>query len=198
MMKPDVAFSRTGMTTLLAVVALFFTWTVAHAAGGPAPVARTGQTTSYGAGDDGALQKGLAWPTPRFIDMGDGTVFDALTSLIWMKNANCWGAMGWSSALARVTGLNVGTETCSGYAGGHNDWHLPSVKELKSLIDYGRSGPALPAGHPFSGVQTVKYWSGSTSADNTSNAWNVYLDYGNVNNGVKTVSYYVWPVRGGQ
>src|SRR5688572_9348695 len=27
----------------------------------PAPVPRTGQTTSYAAGDDGALQKGVAW-----------------------------------------------------------------------------------------------------------------------------------------
>src|SRR5262249_3439758 len=34
--------------------------------GFPAPVPRTGQTTSYAAGDDGALQKGVAWPNPRF------------------------------------------------------------------------------------------------------------------------------------
>ena len=34
----------------------------------PAMVPKTGQTTSYGAGDDGALKKGVAWPNPRFTD----------------------------------------------------------------------------------------------------------------------------------
>ena len=40
----------------------------------PAPVPKTGQTISYAAGDDGALQKGVTWPVPRFTDNGDGTV----------------------------------------------------------------------------------------------------------------------------
>ena len=56
-----------------------------------APVPKTGQTTSYGAGDDGALQKGVAWPTHRFIDNLNGTVTDKLTGLVWMKNANAFG-----------------------------------------------------------------------------------------------------------
>jgi hypothetical protein len=33
-----------------------------------APVPQTGQVPSYGTRDDGALQKGVAWPTPRFTD----------------------------------------------------------------------------------------------------------------------------------
>ena len=32
------------------------------------------------------------------------------------------------------------------------DWRLPNVNELRSLIDWGNFSPALPAGHPFSGV----------------------------------------------
>ncbi|NIO71941.1 MAG: hypothetical protein GTN71_23690, partial [Anaerolineae bacterium] len=36
----------------------------------PAPVPKTGQTTLYTTGDDGDLQKGVAWPTPRFTDNG--------------------------------------------------------------------------------------------------------------------------------
>ena len=59
--------------------------------GNYAPVPKTGQTTSYGTGDDGALQKGVAWPTPRFTDNSNGTVTDNLTRLIWMKNANAFG-----------------------------------------------------------------------------------------------------------
>lgn len=59
------------------------------AAPGGAPVPRTGQTTSYAPGDDGDLQKGVAWPVPRFTDNEDGTVTDNLTGLIWLTNADC-------------------------------------------------------------------------------------------------------------
>ena len=54
----------------------------------PAPVAKTGQTTSYATGDDGDFEKGVAWPSPRFTDNDDGTVCDHLTGLMWAKNAN--------------------------------------------------------------------------------------------------------------
>ena len=65
----------------------------------PAPVPKTGQTVSYATGDDGDLQKGVAWPDPRFTDNSDGTVTDNLTGLIWLKNANCFGPVGpWVAA----------------------------------------------------------------------------------------------------
>jgi hypothetical protein len=51
-------------------------------------VQKTGQTTSYATGDEGGLQKGVSWPSPRFTDNGDGTVTDNLTELIWLQNAN--------------------------------------------------------------------------------------------------------------
>jgi len=58
---------------------------------GPAPMLKTGQTTSYATGDDGDLQRGIPWPNPRFTDNEDGTVTDNLTGLIWLKDANCFG-----------------------------------------------------------------------------------------------------------
>ena len=61
--------------------------------GPPAPVARTGQAPTIPftapAGSDGALQKGTAWPNPRFTGNGDGTVTDNLTGLTWLQNTNC-------------------------------------------------------------------------------------------------------------
>ena len=56
----------------------------------PAPVPKTGQTTSFAKvakGDDGNLMSGVAWPNPRFTDNNDGTVTDNLTGLIWLKNS---------------------------------------------------------------------------------------------------------------
>ncbi len=55
----------------------------------PAPVPKTGQATSYRTGDDGTHQAGIASPSPRFVDHGNGTVTDKLTGLIWLKNGDC-------------------------------------------------------------------------------------------------------------
>ena len=163
----------------------------------PAQVAKTGQTTSYVADDDGALQSGVAWPTIRFTDNGDGTIMDELTGLVWMQNANCWGSMDWSAALSKISALN-GPSGCTGYTGNHSDWRLPNVNELAGLVDAERYNPALPSGHPFTGVQTGNYWSSTSNANYTGSAWLVNLSNGSVSYANKTSNYYVWPVRGGQ
>lgn len=49
----------------------------------------------------------------------------------------------------------------------------------------------------FADVQSNYYWSSTTNAANTGNAWNVNLNDGNANNDNKTNTNYVWPVRGG-
>ena len=58
--------------------------------GNYAPVPKTGQTSSTPPVDDGGLQKGVAWPTPRFTNNNNGTVTDNLTGLIWMQNASAF------------------------------------------------------------------------------------------------------------
>ena len=69
---------------------------------------------------------------------------------------------------------------------------------MVSLIDYGRSSPALPPGYPFTGVLNVNYWSSSSHAVVPSFAWNVNIDNGFFTSYDKTYILYVWPVRGGQ
>jgi hypothetical protein len=160
-------------------------------------VPKTGQTTSYATGDDGALQKGVAWPNPRFTDNGNGTVTDNLTGLIWLKNANCFGARNWATALGDANALPSGACGLSdGSVAG--DWRLPNVRELQSLIDYGRFSFALPSGHSFTGVQSNFYWTSTTNAGVTSMAWYVRLVGGGVDFTLKTNTTPVWPVRGGQ
>jgi hypothetical protein len=159
--------------------------------------AKTGQTTSYATGDDGALQKGVAWPNPRFTDNSNGTVTDNLSGLIWLKNANCFGNQTWANALATANTLNSG-ECGLNDGSAEGAWRLPNIKELQSLVDFGRSIPALPSVHPFSGVQSSNYWSSTSNAGDTSYAWGLGLGVGFVYRDGKAFGCFVWPVRGGQ
>jgi hypothetical protein len=163
----------------------------------------TGQTVSYGTGDDGAYQLGCRPAVaPQsgyggaynrgFTDNGDGTVTDNLTGLIWLKDAS-----NWTTALSAANGLADGTCGLSDSSSA-GDWRLPNVHELTSLIDPGQVAPALPVGHPFTGVQSDVYWSSTTYANITSSAWFVGLNFGSVSDVNKSYAYYVWPVRGGQ
>jgi hypothetical protein len=183
--------------------------------GPPAPIPKTWQTTSYATGDDGDLQMGMSWPTPRFIDNGDGTVTDKLTDLIWLKDANCTSFFSgdgtgsnprnWSDALTAANSLAMGY---CGLSDGSisGDWRLPNVRELHSLIHYGIVWPAVPntagtgqwsEGDPFIGVQSEYYWSSTTYADFTSNAWSVNMGncYVYYIYNKDYPSLYVWPVR---
>jgi len=144
----------------------------------------------------------VAWPNPRFTDHTNGTVTDNLTGLMWLKDADCLGTSDWSGAFAQVVALNAGTiTTCDDYTeGSYGDWRLPNWNELRSLIDASQFNPALPSGHPFSGVVSADYWSSTTYGFEfaTDQAWRVYLLDGGVVQNDKTTATYVWPVRGGQ
>ena len=160
-------------------------------------VPKTGQITPFLTGDDGSLQKGVAWPTPRFTDNNNGTVTDNLTKLIWTKNANAFGQRTWVQALSDANNLQAGY---GGLTDGSKpgDWRLPNLRELQSLIDYGRSFVALPAGHPFVGVVSDHYWSSTTCIPYTDRVWYVSFFGGDLDTNAKSGSFlYVWCVRGG-
>ncbi|MFT5127033.1 MAG: hypothetical protein ACI8W8_000633 [Rhodothermales bacterium] len=170
--------------------------------GGPprAIVGKTGQTTSYATGDDGDLEPGLAPPSPRFTDNGDGTVTDNLTNLIWLKDVRASSNIfTWDSCVIFSNNLANGEQGLSdGSSAG--DWRFPTVKEMRSLIDLGNASPSLPSGHPFTNVgSTTRYWSSTTYAANTtSSAWDVSVGEGRVRAISKTNARPVWPVRGGE
>lgn len=153
-------------------------------------------------GQDGELQRGLAWPAPRFTDNGDGTVTDELTGLVWLRDADCTTIRDadWETALSNVHSLMTGA---CGLSDGSmaTDWRLPNVRELTSLVDYGENDPALPSGHPFLNVQSdlfIGYWTSTSVFREPTSAWDVKLHDGNTALGSKGISRKVWAVRGGQ
>lgn len=72
-----------------------------------------------------------------FVSNGDGTVTDRATGLMWSQ-ADSGVGYDWPGALVWVQ-----TQNAVNYLG-HNDWRLPNVKELQSIVDYNRS-PATTA-----------------------------------------------------
>ncbi len=60
---------------------------------------------------------------PRYKDLGDGTVLDLVTRLMWQKTAGAKGT---------YAQLKAAASRCR--TGGHKDWRLPTIKELYSLI----------------------------------------------------------------
>ena len=118
---------------------------------------RTGQSISYAPGDDGDLERGVAWPDPRFHSNGDGTVSDLLTGLMWQATPPEPYYSGYTWDWAVDTYVNT---TNSAALGGHSDWHLPNVNEMYSLVNasYANSAAWLNGIDGFSGISGDKYW----------------------------------------
>ena len=73
-----------------------------------------------------------AYGRNNYVDNGDGTITDIATGLMWVKSDNGAG-LNWEEALDWTYQKNQ--ENFLGY----NDWRLPNVKELHSIVDYTRS-----------------------------------------------------------
>ena len=145
------------------------------------------------------LSHGVAFGA--FINNGDGTVTDTATGLMWQEETA--DEMTWEEAITYCEDLSLG---------GYTDWRLPNRNELQSIVDYSEYNPAVDT-NAFPDTMSSDYWSSTTNADLTDNAWLVNFNYGYVytvhawiailyNGGVshdgKSDSYYVRAVRGGQ
>jgi len=161
---------------------------------GPAPLPASGQTTAYTADkndgipgpvpvpDDGTVRAGGGL---TYVDNGDGTITDQNTGLMWEKKTGGFGASVhdqggnayvWSGDGSQQTIWDwldlVNAEGGTGFAG-HNDWRIPNVKELQSIINYENSSPAVsPAFNTnctylcteCSCTVSLPYWSSTTYA----------------------------------
>ena len=147
-------------------------------------VKKTGQTIEYEPHDDGYYQKGLSHNYSRNNEM----VTDHVTGLIWQDNEEAKRvSKNWESAKSHCSSLVFG---------GYSDWRLPSINELLSIRDLGKYNPAINS--IFDNVTSSFYWSSTTDASDSSNAWNVYFNYGLDYHSDKGVELYIRCVRGGQ
>lgn len=126
-------------------------------------------------------------------------MIDNLTGLMWSKNGNLFGGKNWNEALPAVVAMNNSGSAPHYNLCGHKDWHLPTVNELSSLVNYSQASPAAWLNNQeFNSIQSSVYWSSTSDASDTNNAWYVNFRGGDVDVVSKDRDRYVWPVRGGK
>ena len=164
--------------------------------------------------DDGTVEAGAPL---AYVDNSDGTITDLNTGLMWEKKSNdgslhdkdntyYWSGNGIQETIWDWLD-DVNAEGGAGFAG-YGDWRIPNVKELQSIVDYGRYNASVDPMFNTSctGGCTVttcsctgafQHWSSTTVTFNSRLAWSVGFYLGDVLNMTKGNSLYVRAVRGG-
>ncbi|MDP2024647.1 DUF1566 domain-containing protein [Sulfuriferula sp.] len=130
-----------------------------------------------------------------YLDNGDGTITDIRTDLIWMRCA---------------LGQRWDGKTCIGKANSYtwgeaivldqehterNNWRLPSLDELKSILDFSRTAPAIDT-TAFPETPSAYFWTSTTSSH--SMAWGVDFNLRGSTTGSHKFNNHVRLVSGGK
>jgi hypothetical protein len=115
---------------------------------------------------------------------GPETWPDPLAGLEWQLESP--GRMSWIEAMDYAGSLALG---------GHQDWRLPGIRELESLLDRSRYRPTVREEIPFGDDRS--YWSSTTFGEDTRNAWIIMFEGAYVLSYYKTNRYHIRCVRGG-
>ncbi|MEE9446948.1 MAG: DUF1566 domain-containing protein [Arenicellales bacterium] len=139
-------------------------------------------------------------------------VKDNVTGLMWEKKTDDGGAhdkdttyrWGGITALGRNHASKEGTyyddwnvlvnAANNNSLCGYNDWRVPNLKELDSIVHLGTTNPAVDTGY-FPNTESSVYWSSSPRVNHIFVAWNVNFDYGFGSNSNRGGDYYVRLVR---
>ncbi len=145
--------------------------------------------------------------TAHLTDNFDGTVSDSESGLIWKK---CSEGQGWSpsantckeiavthtwqAALQLVQAINAGA---TGENFSQEDWRLPNIKELKTIVERRCAIPAIN-NTVFPNTSSASFWSSSPYAPGSGSAWSVNFFNGSDGASRKSNGKYVRLVRSGQ
>ncbi len=110
--------------------------------------------------------RGKEYGINKFKDQRNGTVKDKATGLTWQKTDD-GKKRDWQGALSYCERLKLG---------GYNDWRLPNVKELQSIVDYRKDDPAIDTSIFRQRDRNAWFWSSTTLGDRVSQA--TYVCFG--------------------
>jgi hypothetical protein len=123
----------------------------------------------------------------NFKDNGDGTVSDLNTGLMWKKDESP--NLNWEEAMKYCQELSLA---------GHNDWRLPTIKELPTILDLSYKDGAWFFKEFFPNTQTAPlgfYWASTTYGDTFGWGENFQFGYDGYYAGKKEGRYPFRPVR---
>ncbi len=118
--------------------------------------------------------------------MAKNIVVDSETGLIWQDSRTIV-KKNWSGAKGYCKNLSLG---------GYDNWRLPHIDELISIVDTKRKSPAIKK--IFKNTQSSWYWSSTEYKGHSSKAWYVYFRNGFDYYGNKSDEGYVRCVVGRQ
>jgi hypothetical protein len=134
----------------------------------------------------------------RFEDNGDGTVTDRQSGLVWKRcsEGQAWDGgtcTGGASTYAWQQALQL-ADTAS-YAG-KDDWRLPELKELASIVERACHSPAIDQ-WVFPATPSAWYWSSRSVTSCSGGAWGVSFEYGDAGSDDEGSANHVRLVRSG-
>jgi len=106
---------------------------------------------------------------------------------MWTRSAAAT-TMTWQQALAWCDDLALA---------GYDDWRLPTLKELASIVEIGGASPAADTTY-FPDMLLAYYWSSTTNDYYPDDAWLINFSNGENAYGNKRKTYHVRAVRGGR
>jgi hypothetical protein len=108
------------------------------------------------------------------LSMAETTIIkDPATNLMWEDTVHV--------EEGKVSYLEANSYCQSLKLGNHNDWRVPTLKELLSIVDYTRHEPATLK--EFNHVDQDKlYWSSTEYTNKSTEFWGVVFENGNTDN----------------
>ena len=117
----------------------------------------------------------------------NGVVIDSETKLEWQDdyrdNHSTIKSDTWENAIQYCESLNLNGD----------DWRLPNINELLSIVDYSASGATISS--VFLNANTDTYWRSTSNVNGTLFAWKVMFADGWSDTFLKTTNYSVRCVR---
>lgn len=137
-------------------------------------------------------------PDTNFTILVNGLVEDNTTGLMWMR---CAYGQTWDDASATCQGNAVQitwqdalqASVDSNYAG-YNDWRLPNVKELASIVERACTDPAANS-NLLPQTPADNFWTATTVTDSLTSAWSIAFYNGRNNTKDKLLDLHARFVR---
>jgi len=138
-------------------------------------------------------------PTSRFIPLKEGAiVLDKETQLIWQRCSlgQSWENNGECTGNAKKYSFYKAQEVAKfTNFSGFNDWRVPTIDELESIIELACYEPAINTTIFPNTEISANYWSSSSYVSDVFNSWSVRFHHGYNHHGSRLDDFFVRLVR---